>query len=63
MAGRAADPTKRRRLIELPARTGMRAGELGALEADAMVTMDNTHRLPIRALGQGSPIAKSHRDT
>jgi len=34
MAALAADPNKRRRLIvELLARTGMRAGELGALEA------------------------------
>jgi integrase len=56
MAALAADPNKRRRLIvELLARTGMRAGELGALEADAMVTMDNTHWLRI-------PVGKLHND-
>ena len=56
MAGLAVDPNKRRRLIvELLARTGMRAGELGALEADAMVSMDNTHWLRI-------PVGKLHND-
>ena len=56
MAGLAADPNKRRRLIvELLARTGMRAGELGALESDAMVTVGDTHWLRI-------PIGKLHND-
>lgn len=56
MATLAADPNKRRRLmIELLARTGMRSGELSALEADAMVTMDNTHWLRV-------PVGKLHND-
>jgi integrase len=56
MAGLAADPNKRRRLIvELLARTGMRVGELGALESDAMVTVGDTHWLRI-------PVGKLHND-
>src|SRR3546814_10254836 len=45
----------RRRMIVLVARTGMRAGELSPLEADAMVTMDNTHWLRV-------PVGKLHND-
>ena len=56
MAGLAADPNKRRRLIvELLARTGMRASELGALASDAMVTVGDTHWLRI-------PLGKLHND-
>ena len=56
MAGLAADTNKRRRLIvELLARTGMRASELGALESDAMVTVGDTHWLRI-------PVGKLHND-
>lgn len=56
MAGLAQDPNKRRRLIvELLARTGMRVGELGALESDAMVTVGDTHWLRI-------PVGKLHND-
>jgi integrase len=56
MAALAADPNKRRRLIvELLARTGMRASELGALESDAMVTVGDTHWLRI-------PVGKLHND-
>jgi integrase len=56
MAGLAQDPNKRRRLIvELLARTGMRVGELGALEFDAMVTVGDTHWLRI-------PVGKLHND-
>lgn len=56
MAALAADPNKRRRLIvELLARTGMRVGELGALESDAMVTVGDTHWLRI-------PVGKLHND-
>jgi integrase/recombinase XerD len=56
MAGLSADPNKRRRLIvELLARTGMRAGELGTLESDAMVTGGDTHWLRI-------PVGKLHND-
>jgi integrase/recombinase XerD len=56
MAGLATDPNKRRRLIvELLARTGMRASELGALESDAMVTVGDTHWLRI-------PVGKLHDD-
>jgi len=56
MAGLAADPNKRRRLIvELLARTGMRSGELGALESDAMVNVGDTHWLRI-------PVGKLHND-
>lgn len=56
MAGLAADPNKRRRLIvELLARTGMRSGELGALESDAMVTVGDTNWLRV-------PVGKLHND-
>ncbi|MEZ5227196.1 MAG: tyrosine-type recombinase/integrase [Acidimicrobiales bacterium] len=56
MAALAADPNQRRRLIvELLARTGMRAGELGSLEANPMVTVGDTHWLRI-------PIGKLHND-
>ena len=56
MAALAADPNKRRRLIvELLARTGMRAGELAALASDAMVTVGDTHWLRI-------PVGKLHND-
>ena len=56
MAAVAQDPNKRRRLIvELLARTGMRVGEMSALEADAMVKMDNTHWLRV-------PVGKLHND-
>ena len=56
MAGLAADTNKRRRLIvELLARTGMRASELGALESDAMVTVGDTNWLRI-------PVGKLHND-
>ncbi len=56
MAALGQDPNKRRRLIvELLARTGMRAGELGALESDAMVTVGDTHWLRI-------PVGKLHND-
>jgi integrase len=56
MAALPADPNKRRRLIvELLARTGMRASELGALESDAMVTVGDTHWLRI-------PVGKLHND-
>jgi integrase len=56
MAGLAADPDPRRRLmVELLARTGMRAGELGSLEDDAMVRIGDTHWLRI-------PVGKLHND-
>jgi integrase len=56
MAALAVDPNRRRRLIvELLARTGMRASELGALESDAMVTVGDTHWLRI-------PVGKLHND-
>jgi integrase len=56
MATVAADPNRRRRLmVELLARTGMRAGELSALEDDAMVRIGDTFWLRI-------PIGKLHSD-
>jgi site-specific recombinase XerD len=56
MAALATDPNKRRRLmVELLARTGMRSGELGALESDAMVRIGDTHWLRI-------PVGKLHND-
>jgi len=56
MAGLAADPNQRRRLmVELLARTGMRAGELASLDADAMVHLGDTHWLRI-------PVGKLHND-
>ena len=56
MATVAADPNRRRRLmVELLARTGMRAGELSALEDDAMVRIGDTFWLRI-------PVGKLHSD-
>ncbi|HZB40666.1 MAG TPA: tyrosine-type recombinase/integrase [Ilumatobacter sp.] len=56
MAGLATEPNKRRRLmVELLARTGMRSGELAALESDAMVRIGDTHWLRI-------PVGKLHND-
>ena len=56
MAALAEDPNQRRRLmVELLARTGMRVGELAALEDDAMVRKGAGHRLRI-------PIGKLHND-
>jgi site-specific recombinase XerD len=56
MAALATDPDKRRRLmVELLARTGMRAGELAALSSDAMVHVGHTHWLRI-------PVGKLHND-
>jgi integrase len=56
MAALATDPNKRRRLmVELLARTGMRAGELAALASDAMARIGDTHWLRI-------PVGKLHND-
>lgn len=56
MATLAVDPNPRRRLmIELLARTGMRVGELSALEDDAMVRIRDTFWLRI-------PVGKLHND-
>jgi site-specific recombinase XerD len=56
MAALAQDPNLRRRLmVELLARTGMRVGELAGLEDDAMVQKGEGHRLRI-------PIGKLHND-
>ena len=56
MAALATDPNKRRRLmVELLARTGMRSGELAALEHDAMVRIGDTRWLRI-------PVGKLHND-
>ena len=56
MAAVTADPNQRRRLmIELLARTGMRVGELAALEDDAMVQISETFWLRI-------PVGKLHND-
>jgi site-specific recombinase XerD len=56
MAALAVDPNLRRRLmVELLARTGMRVGELAGLEDDAMVRQGEVHRLRI-------PIGKLHDD-
>jgi site-specific recombinase XerD len=56
MATLAVDPNPRRRLmIELLARTGMRVGELSALEDDAMVHIRDTFWLRI-------PVGKLHND-
>jgi integrase len=56
MAALATDPNRRRRLIvELLARTGMRAGELGGLRDDAMYRLGDTHWLRI-------PLGKLHND-
>jgi site-specific recombinase XerD len=56
MATLAQDPNLRRRLmVELLARTGMRVGELAGLEDDAMVRKGDGHRLRI-------PLGKLHND-
>jgi integrase len=56
MATAATDPNPRRRLVvELLARTGMRVGELAALEDDAMVRIGDTFWLRI-------PVGKLHND-
>ena len=56
MAALATDPNRRRRLIvELLARTGMRAGEIGGLGDDAMYRLGDTHWLRI-------PFGKLHND-
>lgn len=56
MAALATDPDRRRRLIvELLARTGMRAGELGGLRDDAMYRVGDTYWLRI-------PLGKLHND-
>jgi site-specific recombinase XerD len=56
MATLAVDPNPRRRLmVELLARTGMRVGELSALEDDAMVRIRDTFWLRI-------PVGKLHND-
>jgi integrase len=56
MATLAVDPNQRRRLmVELLARTGMRVGELSALEDDAMVRIGAMHWLRI-------PVGKLHND-
>jgi integrase len=56
MAALAEDPNRRRRLIvELLARTGIRAGELGALRDDAVFRLSGTHWLRI-------PVGKLHND-
>jgi len=56
MAALAADPNRRRRLIvELLARTGMRAGEIGGLRDDAMYRLGDTYWLRI-------PLGKLHND-
>ena len=56
MATLATDPNRRRRLmVELLARTGMRVGELAALRDDAMYRLGDTHWLKI-------PVGKLHND-
>jgi site-specific recombinase XerD len=56
MAALTVEPNKRRRLIvELLARTGMRVGELGGLRDDAMYRLGDTYWLRI-------PIGKLHND-
>ena len=56
MAALAEDPNLRRRLmVELLARTGIRVGELAGLQDDAMVRKGDGHRLHI-------PIGKLHND-
>ncbi len=56
MAALARDPNLRRRLIvELLARTGMRVGELGALRDDAVFRLSGTNWLRI-------PVGKLHND-
>jgi integrase len=56
MAALATDPNRRRRLIvELLARTGMRAGEIGGLRDDAMYRVGDTYWLRV-------PVGKLHND-
>lgn len=56
MAALAADPNPRRRLmVEILARTGIRSGELSGLTDDAMELRDNTHWLRV-------PVGKLHND-
>jgi integrase len=56
MAALAEDPNRRRRLmVELLARTGMRAGELSGLEDNAMVRIGDRHWLRI-------PVGELHND-
>jgi integrase len=56
MAALATDPNRRRRLIvELLARTGMRAGEIGGIRDDAMYRLGDTYWLRI-------PVGKLHND-
>jgi integrase len=56
MAALATDPNPRRRLmVELLARTGMRVGELSGLDDDAMVRIGETYWLRI-------PVGKLHND-
>jgi integrase len=56
MAALATDPNPRRRLmVELLARTGMRAGELAALSDDAMIRIGDTFWLRV-------PVGKLHND-
>jgi len=56
MAALAKDPNRRRRLIvELLARTGMRAGEVGGLRDDAVFRLGGDHWLRI-------PVGKLHND-
>ncbi len=56
MAALAEDPNLRRRLmVELLARTGMRVGELAGLQDDAVVRKGDGHRLRI-------PLGKLHND-
>jgi integrase len=56
MAALAADPNRRRRLIvELLARTSIRAGEPGGLRNDAMYRLGDTYWLRI-------PLGKLHND-
>jgi integrase len=56
MAALATDPNRRRRLIvELLARTGMRAGEIGGVRDDAMYRLGDTYWLRI-------PLGKLHND-
>jgi integrase len=56
MAALAVEPNRRRRLIvELLARTGMRVGEIAALRDDAMYRLGDTYWLRI-------PVGKLHND-
>jgi integrase len=56
MAGLAADPNPRRRLmVEILARTGIRSGELSGLDDDAMVLIGDIHWLRV-------PVGKLHND-